>query len=101
MEELEFDPSEGGLRGTGRTTRLADAYIQELFTKGEITVEDHHIQGSFYLLYKIERRLESEHSHVVFTKKGLNLKLENDLPSNLSPIGRTKSNSRFSVRILK
>jgi hypothetical protein len=74
--EQEYDPSEGGLRGTGRTTRLADAYIQELFTKGEIIVEDHNPKDSRYLLYKIERRLDLEHSYVALTKKGFNLKLE-------------------------
>lgn len=37
---------EGYLRGTGRTTLIIDAAIQELFTKGEVVVEDHHFGES-------------------------------------------------------
>jgi hypothetical protein len=29
------------MRRSGRTTRLIDAYVQELFTKGEVVVLDH------------------------------------------------------------
>jgi len=53
-------------RKTGRTTRLADIYIQELFNRGEIYVIDHHPtrQASKYLVDIILRRLEFEHPSV-------------------------------------
>ncbi len=53
-----------GLRCSGRTTRLADAYIQLLFTTGEIHVKDHHSKGmksSLRLRDIILHRLSMEH----------------------------------------
>ena len=51
-------------RRTGRTTRLADEYIQQLFEMGKIDVEDH-FQGNVYgdqcLFDRIVKRLEYEH----------------------------------------
>jgi len=37
---------EAGLRATGRTTRLIDHYVQELFKKGRVVLKDHHKDGS-------------------------------------------------------
>lgn len=68
---------ETGLRNSGRTTRMADQLIQELFTNGEITVQDHYNQDSahHYLLRVIVRRLEFEHLNTKFKVKGFNIKL--------------------------
>jgi len=51
-------------RMTGNSTRLADWYIQELFTSGSITVKDHinHIHSDADLFNKIYRRLRFEHN---------------------------------------
>lgn len=56
------------LRRSGRTTRMADAYIQELFEKGVITVRDHHndIDTHTYLFYLIIHRLGYEHRRLAF-----------------------------------
>lgn len=56
-------------RASGRTTRQADAYVQELFTKGEIKVLDH--AGSEGIANKslfnvILGRLRNEHPTVRF-----------------------------------
>lgn len=49
-------------RGSGRTTRLIDYYIQELFTKGEINVKDHYdnIIAHKYLVQRIKDRYKNE-----------------------------------------
>jgi hypothetical protein len=52
-------------RRSGRTTRLIDYYIQELFIRGETTVMDHHRSESFYtknvVFKKLLKRLSFEH----------------------------------------
>lgn len=58
-------------RRSGRTTRLADQYIQELFEKGEVVVIDHHgptkeeaAAMSEFLTRIILRRISFEHPHI-------------------------------------
>lgn len=59
-------------RATGRTTRLVDSYIQELFNnKGSyIDIKDHYNsrEADRILVNKIEKRLQSEH-RVIYTIK--------------------------------
>ena len=70
-------------RGTGRTTRLIDSYIQELFNnKGShIDIKDHYNsrEADRILVNKIEKRLQSEH-FVTYTIKekvrGFSMKIE-------------------------
>lgn len=54
-------------RRIGNSTRLADYYIQELFTKGYVTIEDHfpHRKAHELLFKKVRRRLEIEHSGMI------------------------------------
>ena len=77
MIQQEFDPYEGGLRGSGRTTRLADQAIQDLFSKGEVTVKDHYPQDAATncLLDTIEKRLSFEHPFAKYTKSNFTLTL--------------------------
>ena len=52
------------MRGTGRSTRLADKAIQDLFVNGFCIVQDHHREGrdySRFLMDKILARLKTEH----------------------------------------
>lgn len=51
-------------RATGRTSRLVDSYIQELFNQGEIDVKDHHDDkhSNRYLLERIVDRYEREYN---------------------------------------
>lgn len=55
-------------RRSGRTTRLADHYIQLLFTWGEVEVEDHTTmrESNEHLLNIISRRLSLEHPCMKF-----------------------------------
>lgn len=55
-------------RASGRTTRLADMYIQLLFSTGRIKVQDHHRdpQSDRFLTKIIVRRLQIEHPCVRF-----------------------------------
>ena len=64
-------------RMTGTTTRLADFFVQELFTKGEIHVVDHYntLPANHYLLNILVRRLQFEHSRTKFRVEGLTIKL--------------------------
>lgn len=50
-------------RRTGRTTRMADACIQELFKQGYTVIRDHHgTRESHRMLFSIiEKRLKIEH----------------------------------------
>ena len=54
-------------RGTGRTTRLVDEYIQYLYNNLDqpVTVLDHHdgFGGSRYLAERIVNRIKNEHPH--------------------------------------
>ena len=64
------------LRATGRTTRLVDFYIQELFNNKntEIKIKDHtdDRRSNNYLMYKVLNRLENEHKVVKVTFNGIN-----------------------------
>lgn len=50
-------------RRTGRTTRLVDSFINELFTQGQVKVYDHHPlnHSSLMVLKMVLKRLKSEH----------------------------------------
>lgn len=56
------------LRQTGRSTRLLDSYVQELFEKGFVEVIDHHntIQSNTLLFGKLVQRLTNEHKGLRF-----------------------------------
>ena len=55
-------------RATGRTTRIVDEAIQELFTTGECFVLDHYSDGygfkDEYALRLTYNRLMAEHGHM-------------------------------------
>ena len=69
---------DGEIRHSGRTTRLADHFIQELFTKGEVQVRDHwdEPRAHHYLVHIIVRRLEFEHLRTDFSIRGFTIKLK-------------------------
>ena len=56
----------GEKRASGRTTRLIDKYIQELFTKKEVVIKDHYrnAQADYFLSERVLRRLALEHSGI-------------------------------------
>ena len=66
-------------RGTGRTTRLVDSYIQELFNNKEINVKDHfeHKTAHSYLVKRIINRFNNElnRGHLKLVVNDLNIKL--------------------------
>ena len=55
-------------RRSGRTTRLADQYIQQFFDVGEVKITDHtkHTESSKHLIKVICGRLDNEHRHVEY-----------------------------------
>lgn len=63
---VDFENTNFGERASGRTTRLADMYIQLLFSTGRIKVSDHHTSRlmSQHLTDIIARRLEREHKYI-------------------------------------
>jgi len=58
-----------GIRQTGRSTRLADDYIQELFENGHVKIRDHIDIREMHkeLFRKIINRLESEHHNCSYS----------------------------------
>ena len=73
LREEEYDRKkmeyEASLRATGRTTRLIDDYVQELFKRGEVILRDHHENGEGYrangiLTIKFKDRMRLEHKSV-------------------------------------
>jgi hypothetical protein len=54
------------IRRSGRSTRLTDSYIQELFNDGAIKVYDHHNTplAHRFLFDNVLRRLSIEHTHI-------------------------------------
>lgn len=62
-----MDKLEDSLRRTGRTTRIIDDIIQDLFTKHGTwcTMEDHHKDGHDFLMKKVLKRLEMEHPGII------------------------------------
>lgn len=65
---VDYNNSDHSSRASGRTTRLADMYIQLLFSTGRVSVKDHcdTQQMSRILLDIIVRRLQMEHQGVRF-----------------------------------
>lgn len=67
-QEISFDHYQELLViRTGRTTRLADDYIQQLFSEGFVVVRDHHTSGRSgheHLFSIIFNRLKNEHHHL-------------------------------------
>jgi len=60
---------EESIRATGRTTRLIDNYVQELFRKREVVLKDHHNDGedyraNGYLATKFKDRMNLEHKAI-------------------------------------
>lgn len=77
-EEIPFDYyQEMLIRHTGRSTRLVDQYIQELFNKGEVIVTDHHNtrMADEFTFKTMINRLKSEHLHLFENNK---IKLKHD-----------------------
>lgn len=64
----DYENSEIAPGASGRTTRLADMYIQLLFSTGKIRVQDHHrdYRSDHFLTEIIVRRLQIEHPRVRF-----------------------------------
>ena len=54
------------IRKSGRTTRIADKAIQELFKKGKVIIEDHSPEkvANRFLFKIILTRLENEHGGI-------------------------------------
>lgn len=54
---------ENGPRKSGRSTRLINTYIEQLFQEGEAYIRDHHPYGECHkdLLGRLRKRLEEEH----------------------------------------
>ena len=54
------------IRQSGRSTRLIDDYVQELFNNGIIKVYDHHNTplAHRFLFDNVLRRLSIEHTHI-------------------------------------
>jgi len=73
-------------RRIGTSTRLIDSYVQELFTRGKITVKDSVLPEvkncNIVLFERIQRRLKIEHGRIdgtsmfVFNKKSLTIKIK-------------------------
>lgn len=57
------------LRASGRTTRMADAYIQQLFKDGSIIVRDHYNEFRTHelLYFRVLDRLNIEHQRLSFS----------------------------------
>lgn len=67
-----IEPTNRYVRASGKTTRLADMYIQLLFTTGAIEVRDYEGTGQSdrYLFDTILRRLKLEHSGIELDIRG-------------------------------
>ena len=54
-------------KATGRTTRLADQYIQDLFNNGFVKIRDHvDKRTAHFMLFEIVlKRLQQEHSNMM------------------------------------
>ena len=81
MNKIQHIIEEKG-RATGRTTRLADAFIQELFKTGHIKIIDHYNSRDAHkrLFNIICRRLELEHGnqhHFQFKPQTFEIKIKN------------------------
>lgn len=74
------------IRQSGRSTRLIDSYIQELFTFGEILIKDHGDVGvdangllrmNLDLFRRVKNRIQNEHniSNIIFDHKNLTIRI--------------------------
>lgn len=82
IQTTDYENSEIATMASGRTTRLADMYIQLLFATGRIGVADHHGTElmSRYLVNIIVRRLQIEHSGVRLDVSGNIITIERRPP---------------------
>jgi len=66
------------LRCTGKTTRIVDAAIQELFNTGRVTIQDHvnHRDSHNRTMQRVCRRHKSEHHGIQYTINGYSIKLK-------------------------
>jgi len=82
-----MEKSELVLRRTGRTTRIVDQCIQELFTEGQVECRDHFgdEQSNATVCDMVKRRLINEHPNLFFVTKwkdgGLVIYLEKNVGS--------------------
>ena len=79
MRQTIDEPIE--IRRTGRTTRIANEYIETLFKNGEINdIKDHfdNVKSHQHLFHIIVKRLYSEHVFLKFdaNKNNLSIKIE-------------------------
>ena len=73
------------MRRTGRTTRIVDKTIQELFKDGEVIVSDHYVDGNqrqanervFHLVMERFTREHGSHVSVYADVRTLTIKLLN------------------------
>jgi hypothetical protein len=56
-------------RQSGRSTRLIDRYIQDLFTFGTVTVRDHYDNDRNHIILfdRVKKRLKDEHQTVTYS----------------------------------
>ena len=86
-------------RMTGRTTRLVDSYIQDLFANIDkyITVEDHHPHyvTNKELAYRIKNRLEREHNikNLIIDQGGATVRLRLPETPRAEKLFRTRDNA--------
>ena len=59
-------------RRSGRTARLVNEAIDELYEKGSVELKDHNDSpiATINLLRKVLYRLHNEHSHMTYSHKG-------------------------------
>jgi hypothetical protein len=62
---IQYNRTEGEIiyRRTGRSTRIVDAAIQQLFLIGDVVIRDHYDRAEVHqqLANKMKRRLDMEH----------------------------------------
>lgn len=70
LKDIDIKKEEdNSIRRSGRTTRLADSYIQDLFKNGKIQVTDHYQEsnsGDRHLFDIIMNRLSLEHPYLFY-----------------------------------
>lgn len=76
LEKENEEDKELKYRASGRTTRLVDYYIQELFKNGKIeNITDHYddVNAHLRLVDLIEKRLYIEHNRIKYKRKNRNI----------------------------
>ena len=92
------------LRATGRTTRIIDRLVQELFETGSCKIADHHPthEADRYLLHRLMGRLEAEH-HLRAAKPerpGIPfIKISNYRPHEYSP-GKSRMVTHLELTVM-